>query len=301
MRTLFLLASVTLATPALAGSPLIERLEGQLASLGYQVGAVDGRYDAALRTAVEQFQGDQGMAVTGNLDSTTRERLNQVAPPQTAGSSETAPESASTPAPAPTATTAPTSDTAAAPAPAPESTPARHGTRSSDSNGGIVFGKRFGGVVGGAIEFGGDDIGRVFFTDGSSQDLTAGDGVSLEIGVFGRPSPAPFALRGTIGFKYTTTQAENADINVNRLVLNVIGTHEIGQFRVGGGITHHSNISFDTDGLGGDQDFDDALGLTLEIGWSWLVLSYTSIDYEPEGTNREVDASNIGLRTLFSF
>lgn len=300
MRTLVLLASLSLATPALAGSPLIERLEGQLVSLGYEVGAVDGRYDDALRTAVEQFQGDQGMAVTGNLDPKTRERLNQVAPPQTAGSNDPAPESASAPAPAPTTTTAPASDTAAAPAAKP-SPAARHRANTSDSNGGIVFGKRFGGVIGGAIEFGGDDIGRVFFTDGSSEDLTAGEGISLEIGLFGRPSPAPFTLRGTVGFKYTTSQAENADINVNRLVLNVIGTHEIGQFRVGGGITHHSNISFDSDGLGSDQDFDDALGLTLEIGWSWLVLSYTAIDYEPEGTNQEVDASNIGLRTLFSF
>lgn len=294
MRKLALLTtSLLLALPAWASTDLIRDLEQQLDLLGYDVGAIDGRYDENLRTAVEQFQGDQGMAVSGNLDPTTRERLNQVA----------AAKQGSTPAPAAPAASAPAAaqGSVAGQQAAAEQQPAAQAPTPQTHTGGIVFGKRFGGVVGGSIEFGGDDIGTVFFTDGSSQDITAGDGVGGEIGIFGRPAPAPFALRATLGFKYATSQASNADINVNRLVFNLIGTHEVGQFRYGGGLTHHSNISYDADGLGPDGDFDDALGFTVELGWSWLVLSYTNIEYEAEGSRQDFDASNFGLRTLFAF
>lgn len=311
MRFLLLAAGLVLATQAQAASDLIRTIEEQLIALGYSVGAVDGRYDAELRAAVTRFQNDQGVPATGNLDKPTRDligarvaatgpgRTPLVAPPPVSRPLPPTPPPTAAPPAQPQAQSQPSSPPAPPPAPAPTPAIEPSAKQSVDD---LLFAKRFGGVVGLSLEFGGDDIATVLFTDGSTQDLEAGTGVGLELGVYGRPMVnQPLSLRATIGFKYTSSQADNADINVNRTVVNLLGHYEIGQWRFGGGLTHHSNVRFDGDGVGPDQSFDDATGLTLEAGWRWLVLSYTDIDYDAENSGQSFDASNIGLRSLFAF
>lgn len=303
MRHLLLAAGLGLASNAFAASDLIRNIETRLVALGYSVGAVDGRYDADLRAAVRAFQADQGMPVTGNLDKPTRDRIAAAAPPASSTPRQAPPPVARPLPPEPAPTVAPPAQPqppeppAQPPVPAaPAATTTHHGQPD------WLFSRRFGGVVGGALEFGGDDIATVSFTDGSTQDLQAGEGISLELGAYGRPLPGlPFSLRATVGFKYTSSQADNADINVNRTVVNLIGNYEIDQWRFGGGFTRHSNVRLDGDGLGPDQSFDDATGLTVELGWRWLVLSFTDIDYRADGNGQRFDAGNVGLRSLFAF
>ena len=307
MRYLLLAAGLVLASQAHAASDLIRTIEEQLVALGYSVGAVDGRYDADLRAAVARFQAEQGLPANGNLDKPTRDLIAaRAAAPAPNRAPRAAPPPVSRPLPptpppsaAPPAQPQPRSQPASPPVPPPAPAIEPSATKPLDD---LLFAKRFGGVVGFGLEFGGDDIATVLFTDGSTQDLEAGTGFGLELGVYGRPMAAqPLSLRATIGFKYTSSQADTADINVNRTVLNLLGHYEVGQWRFGGGLTRHSNVRFDGDGVGPDQSFDDATGLTLEAGWRWLVLSYTNIDYDAENSNQTFDASNIGLRSLFAF
>lgn len=151
------------------------------------------------------------------------------------------------------------------------------------------------------LEYGGDDLATFEFDDGSTQDIKTGQGITLALGGHYRAAESPFSVRGTVGYKYVTTKASNADISISRTVLEVVGNYlwDNGWW-VGGGITHHSGIKFDADGFGPDVDFDDATGPTLEVGWRWIALTYTNLDYKDE-FGGEWDASNFGLKLTSKF
>jgi len=152
------------------------------------------------------------------------------------------------------------------------------------------------------FEYGGDDYATVSFTDGSSQDVKAGQGLTLALGGQYKPSgESPFGVRATMGYKFVTTAASNADIGIERLVFEVLGNYRWpSNWWVGAGITRHTNIKFTGDGFAPDVNFDDATGPTVEVGWKWLALSYTNIEYKDEfGFN--YDASSFGLTLTSKF
>ncbi|MBL8265923.1 hypothetical protein [Steroidobacter sp.] len=160
---------------------------------------------------------------------------------------------------------------------------------------------RFGFTAEADLEYGGDDIATFDFDDGTTQDVTTGQGVTVAIGGYYRWADSPLSLRSTVGYKYVTTKASNADISVSRVVLEAVGNYQWDNgWWVGAGLTHHSNIKFDADGFGPNADFDDAFGPTVELGWRWIGLSYTNLDYEDEWGG-EWDASNFGLTLTARF
>jgi hypothetical protein len=149
-------------------------------------------------------------------------------------------------------------------------------------------------VIAGAGEFGGDPVATVTYTDGTSQDVNSGQGVSLAVGAELRPSHnSPLALRATVGYKYVTTMAENADITLTRIPLEVIGAYEFdGGFWAGAGVVHHTSVRFKADEL--TVPFESATGPTVRVGWRWVAASYTALTYQDEQEN-EYDASSFGL------
>lgn len=163
-------------------------------------------------------------------------------------------------------------------------------------------GGRVGVTLEGALEFGGDDVATVFYTNGDSQDVQAGQGVTVAIGGHFRPAEtSPFELRATVGYKFVSTMASNADIGMDRVTWKLIGSvrNENG-FWIGAGPVRHTNIQFDAAGLGPNVSFDDATGVAVEAGWRFLALSYTNIDYIDE-FGGSYDASNIGLLATWGF
>ena len=109
------------------------------------------------------------------------------------------------------------------------------------------------------------------------------------------------ALRGTVGYKYLTTKATNVSITLTRVPVELMGTVEVANdVRVGAGVVRHMAVRFDGGGLGPDMDFDDANGLTAEVGWRWLALSYTLMNYTDQQGN-DYDASNGGLSVIGTF
>lgn len=159
----------------------------------------------------------------------------------------------------------------------------------------------FGFVLGGSLEFGGDDVATVLFTNGEEQDVKAGQGLGVDAGVYYRFAGAPFSLRGTVGFKYVTTQAENADINMRRVPLQLVGSYHLdGGARMGLGLVRHNGVKFDADGIGEDIEFDDATGYTVEIGWKWILLSYTGIEYTDD-LGIDYSGDNFGLKLIAEF
>ena len=160
---------------------------------------------------------------------------------------------------------------------------------------------KFGFVVSGAREFGGDDVATVLFSNGDTQDVKAGQGLGVDAGVYYRFAESPFSVRGTVGFKFVTTQAENADINMRRIPLQLVGSYHLDNgARLGVGVVRHNGIKFDADGIGDNLDFDDATGYTIEAGWKWVLLSYTGMDYTDE-FGQDYSADSFGVKMVMEF
>ena len=85
-------------------------------------------------------------------------------------------------------------------------------------------GKRGGFLAQMDLDFGGDDIATLSFTDGDTQDVKAGQGIGIGIGGWFRPvASVPFELQGALGYKVVFTAAENADIKMTRSTLQLNG------------------------------------------------------------------------------
>jgi len=150
-------------------------------------------------------------------------------------------------------------------------------------------------------EFGGDPVVTVVFTDGDTQDVNAGQGISLSIGRYIRPNNGPMMYSGGLGFKYVTTAADNANIHLTRFVLDArVDRAIVNGFWVGVGPVAHVGTKLSMDDLGPDVSFDPSLGLNARIGWQYLSLTYTYMSYKDEfGGN--YDASGIGFSGHFAF
>jgi len=152
------------------------------------------------------------------------------------------------------------------------------------------------------LDFGGDDIATVYFEDDSSQDITAGQGVAVSIGGYFRPiESSSFEIDASIGYKYATTQADNADINISRTMLQLEALYRWPNgFYLGAGVIQHMSPELNGDGFFPDIEFDDATGFNAEIGWRWISLHFTDISYESD-LFEDVDASHVGIRFTYRY
>ncbi len=167
---------------------------------------------------------------------------------------------------------------------------------------GGTLGPRGGFLVQVDADFGGDDLATVEFDDDTSQDVKAGQGLALSIGGYFRPvETSPFEIEASIGYKYVTTKANNADIHVSRTLLQLDGYYRWPNgFYLGGGLMAHLNPKLSGDGFFEDVAFDTATGVNAEIGWRWISLHYANIKYSNEFVN-DIDASHVGLRFTYRF
>lgn len=144
-------------------------------------------------------------------------------------------------------------------------------------------------------EYGGDAVSTVLFEDGSTQDVRAGQGISLSIGRFIRPNAGRYMISGSFGYKYVTTKASNADITLTRFVLDARADYGLpNNLWVGAGPVLHVGTSFSGDGLGPDESFDPSLGLNLRFGWKALSATYTLMSYKA-GSGSTYNAGAIGF------
>jgi hypothetical protein len=148
------------------------------------------------------------------------------------------------------------------------------------------------------LEFGGDQVASVLYTNGSTQGVNAGQGGTLALGMHYRPARWDVDLSATLGYKYVTTAASNADINISRTVLQVLATYDpADSWWVGAGPVWHNGVKFDVGGLGRNLDLGNSTGFTLQAGWKWIGVTYTKMDYTEVTTGRgyKYDASAVGI------
>ena len=151
------------------------------------------------------------------------------------------------------------------------------------------------------VEYGGDEVARVFFTNGEDQVMRAGQGGYLAVG-----GQLEFAqvkrlmLRTAIGIKFNTTAADNANIRLTRLPFVVMPFWKINDdFRLGVGITSHLGAKFNGDDFLPDVDFKSTLGPRFELGYKWVALTYTAINYNTEA-GASFSANSIGAAVSFT-
>lgn len=98
-------------------------------------------------------------------------------------------------------------------------------------------------------DFGGDNIVRVFYTDGSTQDIKAGQGITPAVGLHYQLADSPLDFAVTAGYKFVTTRASNADIHLDRVEFKALGTYELpGHFWADTGPVWDTAINFQGDG-----------------------------------------------------
>jgi hypothetical protein len=156
-------------------------------------------------------------------------------------------------------------------------------------------------LVTGGLELGGDEVAKVYFTNGNTQSVRAGQGGSIAVGAqLQLPSVEQFLLRATVGYKYVTTAADNVHIRLTRIPVVFTGNWmATKKLRFGAGLAMHNNIKFKADGLGDDIPFEGASGPTFEVGYSGIGLTYTAMNYKDKDKH-SYSANAIGLSFSFT-
>lgn len=151
-------------------------------------------------------------------------------------------------------------------------------------------------LLGGALELGGDKVAEVYFTDGSTQDIKAGQGGTVYAGAqFRLNQKETFFLRSSVGIKYVTTKADNAHIRLTRIPLQLTANYiSPDKIRIAAGLVTHQAIRINFDGLGENAKLTSSPGVVVEAGYGLVALSYTFMTYK-DNTSRSYSANAIGL------
>lgn len=151
-------------------------------------------------------------------------------------------------------------------------------------------------LLGFSAEFGGDAVNTVIFTNGETQNVNAGQGVSAYVGGQLRLSAdEKLQLRSSLGYKYVTTAADNAHIRLTRILFNnTFNYFPIKQLRFAVGIATHHAVRFNGGGLGPNYNLKANVGPLFEVSYSGIGLSYTVMKYTDPGQN-SYSANAIGL------
>jgi hypothetical protein len=158
-------------------------------------------------------------------------------------------------------------------------------------------------MIGGGFTAGGDKLATVFFTDGSSEDIKAGQLIQFYAGLVYQSVPQ-FSVQATVGYHVDDSGDDDAKLRFSRYPLEVLGHYHINdKWRFGGGVRFVNNAKFASSGdLSVPKvEFDNTTGVVVEGEFSFsrhlgLKLRYVSEEYEAKGSvGSAVDGSHVGV------
>lgn len=163
------------------------------------------------------------------------------------------------------------------------------------------------GVANMGIDFGGDKIGNVGFTNGHICTVRGGQGLYLSGGIGSSSSDGKYDGQVTLGLKYRFF-ASDCYVDWSSYPLEVLGYINLNKIRLGGGITYHMNPTLErretfVDG-GFKSEFNNALGIIMEAQYQLTDSSLiggrmTIIDYEIG--SRRISGNSVGMNMTFPF
>jgi hypothetical protein len=147
----------------------------------------------------------------------------------------------------------------------------------------------------GDLEYGGDNIVTLLFTNGSSQNIKAGQGASLGIGAHYQPAASPWDFSATVGSKFVLNASSNSDLSITRIVFKLAGTYHFhNDVWITAGPVMHTGTQLNGDSLVPDVAFDSSVGAMVGVGWRWVGGTYTNMKYKGPFAG-SVDASSVGV------
>lgn len=156
------------------------------------------------------------------------------------------------------------------------------------------------------FDFGGDKLVEVRWDNGDKGTLRAGQLISFGAGFLYHPN-APWALEGTIGYKFDKVNGSNGTIEFTRFPLDLVVAWAARGHRLGAGPTVHLSPKYRCDATGlCDQtvSFDTAVGGILQYAYGFRLgasagldagLRYTFVDYEASAGPGSIDGSGFGF------
>lgn len=153
----------------------------------------------------------------------------------------------------------------------------------------------------------GGTVAELKYSDGSTQKVTAGNGVTLAAGLgatFFEEQSHRLEILLEAGVKFSTMRpTTNADLSWMRVPVDLLAFYrnESLHFRVGAGATLCALNKLSGSGAASalDVQFEPALGGVFQADFVWggfsIGLRYTLLDYRAVGATRSVSASSLGV------
>jgi hypothetical protein len=165
------------------------------------------------------------------------------------------------------------------------------------------------GVVGIGMDFGGDVLLSGSYTDGSTWEARANQGLLLNAGIV--VVTGEFETQATVGYKFGGPSAKNGSVTFDVIPVELMEFYRTGNIRAGLGISYHNSPKLVVDVPGyvgnGTYNFDNALGYVAQVGWApsaspfSVDLRYTAVNFKPQGGGTDVKASVVGLYASLYF
>jgi hypothetical protein len=163
------------------------------------------------------------------------------------------------------------------------------------------------------LNAGADTLATLHFTDGSTQDIKAGNGLLLTLGggviLFEQQRHRLEALLD-VGLKYSTMQpSQNADLSFVRIPIELLAFYrnDDAHLRVGAGGAYYAYSSLSGSGAASNLQLDlkPGLGGIVEADFLWGRLSlgvrYTHLSYGVSGSSVTAAANSLGFVLGFSY
>jgi hypothetical protein len=167
-------------------------------------------------------------------------------------------------------------------------------------------------VIGLGMDFGGEELGKLYYTDGSSASVKANNGVAINAGaIIPNGKNSPFSTQITLGYKLGGPRGEGGDVTWSAIPLEVIEYYRAGNLRTGLGISYQIrpqlSVSLPTSNY--TDTYNNAIGFIAQVGWApvrehySIDLRYTSIQFQLSGVQDApmVNGSVVGLYTSYRF
>ena len=156
------------------------------------------------------------------------------------------------------------------------------------------------------IDFGGETLSTVVFSNGASQSIKSNEGLFIGGGVSILNEARNIETEISLTYKIAVISASNGELEWTRVPLDALVFYRIPKFRFGGGLTYHMNPEVSGSGAASNINlkFDDALGLLLQADWlimdkrslsMALGVRYTNIEYKLQGTSTTANTSGLGI------
>lgn len=167
-------------------------------------------------------------------------------------------------------------------------------------------------VLGVGLEQGGEVLGQVTYSDGSSANVYANSGLVLNFGgMLENGKNSNFSTQVSVGYKSGGPRIWSNDVNWSAIPVDIIEHYQFGDYRVGLGINYQINpqlkVNLPTSSF--ITKYNNALGFIVQFGWLpaknnySLNLRYTSTRFQQSDAPNAplINGNVVGVYTNYHF